>query len=177
MKYQELYDDYVNLLQDYSEMRLELAALPTGGIAKKRITGKEYWYLQYTKFGKKHTEYLHEQKVEQVQAKLSRANQLRKEIKQVDARLEQLEQAVQILDTQMSRSFFFLRQCANMDALPLSKRSEALAFANAMTALEGLPVSDEVNRGLDAWASGELKYKEVYFPFLQRYHVLEDDYV
>lgn len=107
----------------------------------------------------------------------SRAGQLRKEITQIDARLEQLEQVAQILDVQMSRSFFFLRQCANMDALPLSKRPEALAFANAMTALRGLPVSDEVNRGLDAWAAGKLKYKEVYFPFLQRYHVLEDDYV
>lgn len=107
----------------------------------------------------------------------SRAGQLRKEITQIDARLEQLEQVAQILDVQMSRSFFFLRQCANMDALPLSKRPEALAFANAMTALKGLPVSDEVNRGLDAWAAGKLKYKEAYFPFLQRYHVLEDDYV
>lgn len=141
MKYRELYDDYTNLLQNYSKMRFELEMLPTDGTES------------------------------------SRAGQLRKEITQIDARLEQLEQAAQILDVRMSRSFFFLRQCVNMDALPLSKRPEALAFANAMTALEGLPVSDEVNRGLDAWASGKLKYKEVYFPFLQRYHVLEDDYV
>lgn len=141
MKYRELYDDYTNLLQNYSKMRFELEMLPTDGTES------------------------------------SRAGQLRKEITQIDARLEQLEQAAQILDVRMSRSFFFLRQCANMDALPLSKRPEALAFANAMTALKGLPVSDEVNRGLDAWAAGKLKYKEVYFPSLQRYHVLEDDYV
>lgn len=141
MKYRELYDDYTNLLQNYSKMRFELEMLPTDGTES------------------------------------SRAGQLRKEITQIDARLEQLEQAAQILDVRMSRSFFFLRQCANMDALPLSKRPEVLAFANAMTALKGLPVSDEVNRGLDAWVSGKLKYKEVYLPFLQRYHVLEDDYV
>lgn len=82
MKYRELYDDYTNLLQNYSKMRFELEMLPTDGTES------------------------------------SRAGQLRKEITQIDARLEQLEQAAQILDVQMSRSFFFLRQCANMDALP-----------------------------------------------------------
>lgn len=177
MKYRELYDDYTSLLQDYSKMRFELAALPTGGIVKKRITGKEYWYLQYTKFGKKHTKYLRKQEVDQVRTELSRAGQLRKKITQIDTRLEQLEQAAQILDAQMSRSFFFRRQCADMDALPLSKRPEALAFANAMTALEGLPVSKELDCKLGAWASGKIKYEEVYLPLLHRHHVLEDDYV
>ena len=36
------------------------------------------------------------------------------------------------------RTFVFLKQCAEMDALPMEKRKDALSFARAMTALEGL---------------------------------------
>lgn len=41
------------------------------------------------------------------------------------------------------RIFVFLKQCAEMDALPVERRSKALSFARAMTALEGLSAKEE----------------------------------
>ena len=176
MKYREIYNEYTSLLRDHSRMRLELASLPRGGIVKKRISGKEYYYLQYTLCGKKKTEYLREQDVSLVQSQLSLAEQLRQNIEQIDAHLHRLEAAVKILDAQMSRSFVYLRQCADMDALPVSKRTDAILFANAMTALEGLPAREETERNLNDWASGKLSFADFYLPALQNYHVMEDDH-
>ena len=133
-------------------------------------------YLQYTLCGKKKTEYLREQDVSLVQSQLSLAEQLRQNIGQIDAHLQRLEAAVKILDAQMSRSFVFLRQCADMDALPVSKRTDAILFANAMTALEGLPAREETERNLNDWASGKLSFADFYLPALQNYHVMEDDH-
>ena len=68
---------------------------------------------------------MREQDVSFVQSQLSLAEELRQNIQQIDAHLQRLEAAVKILDAQMSRSFVYLRQCADMDALPVSKRTDA----------------------------------------------------
>ena len=52
MKYQELYTEYVTLLNRQASARQKLQALPKGYITIKKISGKEYHYLQYTTFGK-----------------------------------------------------------------------------------------------------------------------------
>ena len=72
-----------------------------------------------------------------------------------------------------SRMSFFLQQCAEMDALPLEKREDALAFAKAMTALEGLPAKEETEKNLQLWAKGEKRFADVYMKVLQGYSVIE----
>lgn len=176
MKYREIYDEYTTLLRHHSQMRFESQSLPEGNIVKKHISGKEYYYLQYTSYGKKKTEYLREAEVAEVHSKLVRRKELKKEIESIDSNLIRLEQAVKILDPQLSRTFFFLRQCADMDALPISKRSNALSFANAMTALEGLPVREETEQNMKAWAAGEKSFADFYIPALKQYRVMESPY-
>lgn len=72
-----------------------------------------------------------------------------------------------------SRMSFFLQQCAEMDALPLEKREDALAFAKAMTALEGLPAKEETEKNLQLWAKGEKRFADFYMEVLQGYSVIE----
>ncbi len=86
-----------------------------------------------------------------------------------------LEHAAAVLDTNLSRLFFFWKQCVQMDAMPLEKRPEALSFAKAMTALEGLPARRETEQNLDRWAKGEVRFSEFYLPILQEYRVVECD--
>lgn len=79
----------------------------------------------------------------------------------------------ELLDEQLSRSFFYLRQCADMDALPISKRDKALSFARAMTSLEGLPAKEATEENLQLWAKGEKSFADFYLSALQDYRVME----
>ena len=176
MKYQEIYDEYTSLINRYSLVRFELQSSPKGNLVKKRISNKEYHYLQYSSHGKKKTEYIREQNVETVRLKLIRCVRLRKEMETIGADLLRLEQAARILDDKLSRMLYFLRQCADMDALPLEKRKDALAFAAAMTSLEGVSARAETDQNLKAWAVGEKAFADFYIPILQSYGVMESAY-
>lgn len=176
MRYQEIFEEYHSLLKDNSRIRQELAGLPKGTIAKKKISGREYHYLQYSVCGKKKTEYLKQEQIPQIQEKLAHGEQLRQGLEAVNEELDRLERAVKILEPKMSTAFYYLRQCADMDAMPVSKRSESMAFANAMTALEGLPAKEDTENHLRSWASGQMSFEEVYLPVLKQYGILEGGY-
>ena len=173
MKYQELYIEYTALLQHQTELYWQLNVIPKGYITVKKISGKEYHYLQYTSLGKKRSEYLRESEVESVRGKLIDREAIIKTIEENSANLNRLERAVKILDEQLSRTFFYLRQCADMDALPLSKRNKALSFARAMTSLEGLPARETTEENLKLWTMGEKSFADFYLPALQDYSVME----
>lgn len=173
MKYQELYKEYVSLLNRQTDIHRILNTIPKGYVTVKKISGKAYHYLQYNSFGKKKSEYLQEAKVDSVCEMLTHGEVLRKELETNNANLDRLEKAAKILDEQLSRSFFHLRQCADMDALPISKRDKALSFARAMTSLEGLPAKETTEENLQLWAKGEISFADFYLPALQNYGVME----
>ena len=83
MKYQEIYNEYTSLINNYSKIRFELQSLPKGSIVKKNIANKEYHYLQYTSYGKKKTEYIREPEVEGIQSKLIRSDELKEKIRDI----------------------------------------------------------------------------------------------
>lgn len=173
MKYQELYNEYINSLYSRSELCQQLDSIPKGYITAKQISGRTYHYLQYTSLGKKKSVYLREAEVEAVRSKLAMRNSLQKELDENNANLSRLESAAKILDEQLSHTFFYLRQCAEMDALPVSKRDKALSFAKAMTSLEGLPAKETTEENLQLWAKGEKSFADFYLPALQGYRVME----
>lgn len=173
MKYRELYNEYTSTLYSQSELYQQFQTIPKGYITIKKISGKEYHYLQYTSFGKKKSVYLRESEVEAVRSKLAMRDSLQKELDDNNANLNRLESAAKILDKQLSRTFFYLRQCAEMDALPVSKREKALSFARAMTSLEGLPAKETTEENLQLWAKGKKPFSDIYLPALQDYRVME----
>ena len=86
-----------------------------------------------------------------------------------------METAAKNFDRNQYRISFFLQQCAEMDALPIEKRKDALAFAKAMTALEGLPTKEETEMNLQLWARGEKKFVDFYIKSLKAYHILDGE--
>ena len=129
--------------------------------------------MQYTFLGKKKSEYLRESEVDIVREQLALRESFYEKLEENSANLDRLERAAKILDEQLSRTFFYLRQCADMDALPISKREKALSFARAMTALEGLPARETTEENLQLWAKGEKSFADFYLPALQDYRVME----
>ena len=176
MKYQEIYSEYIMFLRERTQIIWERCAMPKGNICKKNISGKDYYYLQYTSYGKKKTEYIRECEVKDVNSKIVMREKLTRDLESIDTNLDRLEKAAAILDENLSRTFFFLRQCADMDSLPLPKRTAALSFAGAMTTLEGLPASQETEQNLKAWVEGKKSFAEFYIPALRKYNILEGVY-
>ena len=78
-------------------------------------------------------------------------------------------------DGNQSRISFFLQQCAEMDALPIEKRQNALSFAKAMAALEGLPAKEETEKNLQLWAKGEKRFADFYMESLQAYTIIDSN--
>ena len=173
MKYRELYDEYRELLAHETKLRQEMHRIPKGYLVTKRIAGKEYLYLQYTAQGKKKSEYIHEDDWTWIKAAIARREPAKEEMDILRREQIRLESAARILDTNLYRTFMFLKQCAEMDSLPMEKRQDALSFARAMTALEGLSAREETEQNLLLWAKGEKKFTDFYMKSLQSYRVLE----
>lgn len=176
MRYQELHDEYNNLLNSYSALQLELSSLPKGALSTKTISGKEYVYHQYTSNGKRVSKCLKENEAIEMACKIEKREKAKTELEYVLAELSRLESAVNILDKGMGSLFSFLRQSADMDAVPVAKRANALSFAKAMTALEGLPARQKTEDNLAAWSEGRTRFADIYIPVLREYNVLEVAY-
>ena len=173
MKYRELYDEYRELLVCETKLRQEIYRIPKGYLVTKKIAGKEYLYLQYTAQGKKKSEYIHEEDWLWVKAAIARREPAKEEMDILRREQTRLENAAKILDSNLYRTFVFLKQCAEMDSLPIEKRQDALSFARAMTALEGLSAREETEQNLLLWAKGEKKFADFYMKSLQSYRVVE----
>ena len=173
MKYRELYEEYSNLLAQETVLRQEMHDIPKGYLVTKKIAGKEYLYLQYTAQGKKKSEYVREEDWTRVKAAIARREPVREELDVLHREQLRLESAARILDSNLYRTFVFLKQCNEMDALPMEKRSDALSFARAMTALEGLSAREETEQNLLLWARGEKRFADFYMKSLQSYRVVE----
>ena len=173
MKYRELYVEYRDLLACETKLCQELHRIPKGYLVTKKIAGKDYLYLQYTAQGKKKSEYVHEEDRARIKAAIARREPAKGELDDLRREQTRLESAAKILDSNLYRTFMFLKQCAVMDALPMEKRQDALSFARAMTALEGLSAREETEQNLRLWAKGEMKFVDFYMKSLQTYHVVE----
>ena len=173
MKYYELLVEYKTLLADDVRLRQEMNLIPKGYLVTKKIAGKEYLYLQYTVQGKKKSEYVREEDALQIRSAIARREPVKGEIDILHREQNRLESAAKILDINLYRTFIFLKQCADMDAMPKEKRFGALSFARAMTALEGLSAKDETEQNLLLWAKGQKLFSDFYMKSLQSYRVVE----
>ncbi len=173
MRYFELLTEYKNLLHSDVQLRTQLRAIPKGYVTTKRIAGKDYYYLQYSSQGKKKSEYLRDEEVASVRHAIAQRDPLKAQMDEVRKDQLRLESAARILDAGLYRTFLLLKQCAEMDALPLARRQEALSFSGAMTALEGLCAKPETDISLQLWARGEESYTDIYMKALVQYRVVE----
>jgi len=173
MEYPELYNEYASLLRDKTEYQSKLALLKDGYISTKTISGKQYTYLQYRVDGKLLSEYVKEEHLSRIRAELDERVRILEKIRETDERLEKIEAAAAILDSAIRRRLITLRRCAVMEAMPIEDRKKALAFGSAMTALEGIPASEETEKNLSRWANGDISFQESYLNTLRTYHLAE----
>jgi len=173
MSYHELYNEYVSLLRVKTDCQNALATLKKGYISTKTISGKQYSYLQYRVGGKLSSEYIREVDVPSIRAELDTRARLHERIRETDSRLKKIEIAARILDRSLFRKLVTIRRCAAMEAMPVEERKKSLSFGSAMTALEGIPASEETDINLLRWANGDFSFQDSYLNTLRTYDLAE----
>ena len=72
-----------NLYEQIAEIEREIARLPEGGIAKKTIKGKDYYYHRITRDGKRVENYVSFESVKDLKAGIEERKKLEKELKEL----------------------------------------------------------------------------------------------
>lgn len=85
--------DNFDILHRIEELEKEIAALPQGGIAVKKVRGKEYYYHRITRNQKRTETYLNFDEVEPLKAEIEKRKALESEIKELRRRLPKTKPA------------------------------------------------------------------------------------
>ena len=106
-----LYMNHEEIIAHIAEIEREIAVLPAGGVSKKNVHGKTYFYHRITQNGKRTEKYVKAEDVDELKLNIEKRKKLEKELK----KLKQCMPKEKNLDLQIDkpvifspRQFFFL---------------------------------------------------------------------
>ena len=140
-----------------------------GYFSKKHINGKDYYYLQYRLQNKITSVYIKNETVNKTKKELALRKKYESEISGIEKRLAELKEAVKLLDSSYIRKLDMLELCSGMDKITQSTKNKCITFADAMTSIEGVPISKTTEEDLNNWFSGKTTYISVFENTLKRY--------
>ncbi len=82
------------LLRMKSAMEKELESLPKGYLSKKKISGREYYYLQHREGGKMLSTFVSASDVDGLRTKVARRRQLQASIRECRESIRKLEKVI-----------------------------------------------------------------------------------
>lgn len=161
--------EYKTLLEQKQKLESALLALPQGYISQKTIKGKTYCYLQQRASGKLVSRYLKADEVTEVTKQITLRKRYEMELPKVLFRLGELEQAAGLVDKNISRGLLRLKISAGMDIISATQKENSFAFACAMNAIEGIPITGEAAQDIARWKDGSSSFLSVFETTLKRY--------
>lgn len=167
--------EYKELLAKKLEIEQNLAVLPIGYISKKTIGGKQYLYLQTRNGDTVESKYIKAEEVEELTDQLSLRKEYEAELPEVSLRLSKIETAAELLDKALLRKLKILKLASGMDNISTDEKEKRISFSDAMTAIEGVPVSDRVKNDLDNWKNGNITFLSVFEQTLRRYGFITEE--
>lgn len=166
---QDIIQEYRALTTKKAAISAQLRTLPKGYISKKNINGKEYYYQQYRIGSRIFSHFIKMEDVDTLSEKIALRKQLEKEKKTVSVRIRELEKASSIIDYSMYQRILRIKLVEAMDTLPMDQKERSLSFSEAMTAVEGVPVSEKVRQQQIAWKNGEITFDSLLVETLTHY--------
>ena len=161
--------EYKELLAQKLEIEQKLSVLPKGYISKKTIGGKQYLYLQTRNGGTVESKYIKTEEVEEITNQISLRKEYEAELPEILIRLADIETAAELLDKALLRKLKMLKLTNGMDSISASEKEKRISFSDAMTSIEGVPISDRVKKDLVNWKNGNITFLSVFEQTLRRY--------
>ncbi|MDI9470681.1 MAG: hypothetical protein QM296_10815 [Bacillota bacterium] len=162
-------NEYKGLLSRKSEIEQRLPFLPEGYISKKTIKGKQYYYLQNRVNGKITSKYIKENEIELIKEQIELCKKHKAELPKIEIRLKELEQAAKLIDKSIAGYLLMLKLSCGMDSLSIAQKERSISFADAMNAIEGIPVSKITQRNIDKWRAGNESFISIFQSTLKMY--------
>ena len=91
------------------------------------------------------------------------------ELPEILIRLADIETAAELLDKALLRKLKMLKLTSGMDSISADEKEKRISFSDAMTSIEGVPVSDKVKTDLANWKKGNITFLSVFEQTLRRY--------
>lgn len=161
--------EYKELLATKLEIEQKLSVLPKGYISKKTIGGKQYLYLQTRNGDTVESKYIKAEELEEITSQLSLRKEYEAELPEILIRLADIETAAELLDKALLRKLKMLKLTSGMDSISADEKEKRISFSDAMTSIEGIPVSDRVKKDLANWKNGNITFLSVFEQTLKRY--------
>ena len=161
--------EYKELLAQKLEIEQKLSVLPKGYISKKTIGGKQYLYLQTRNGDTVESKYIKAEEVEEIAKQLSLRKDYKAQLPEILIRLANIETAAELLDKALLRKLKMLKLTSGMDSISADEKAKRISFSDAMTSIEGVPVSDKVKKDLANWKNGNITFLSVFEQTLRRY--------
>lgn len=161
--------EYKALLQHKASISVKLSTLPQGYISHKTINGKSYNYLQNRVSGKVVSEYLKGDDAKRIREQLVLRKQYESELPALNKRIGELEQAARLIGNGFDRKLLLLKASVGMDEMEVAQKEKCISFANAMNAIEGVPISPQTAKDINEWKHGRMTYASVFEAVLKRY--------
>ena len=136
-------NEYRDLVQRKADIESALDTLPQGYISVKKINGKTYRYLQRRTGGKVVSKYLKADEADEVATLLEQRKRFEAELPQICNRMREIEQAAAVLSRELYAQLSIIKYSAGMDELTSDRKKRSVTLSNAMTSLEGAPISRE----------------------------------
>lgn len=165
----DLIFEYKELLASKLEMEQKLHILPKGYISKKTIGGRQYLYLQTRNGNTVESKYIKAEAEEEIKKWLALRKKVEEELSAVFIRLADIEAAAGLLDKALLRKLKMFRLTSGMDRISADEKGERISFSDAMTSIEGVPISDRVKTDLNHWRDGNMTFLSVFEQTLERY--------
>lgn len=172
--YLEITNEYMALLKQKCMIESELKTCPKGYIYKKKIGDKEYAYLKYRNGSTVESIYLKNNEVEDIESKLNLRKTYEEKLPKINSRLIEIEKAAEYLSSALSRQLNVLKLSIPMESLSSAERFLSLSFSDAMTSIEGVPVTDDVRNSLSAWENGKKTFSSIFTDTLKQYGFLTE---
>ena len=161
--------EYRELLELKLDIEQKLSVLPKGYISKKTIGGKQYFYLQTRSGNTVGSKYIKTDEIDAITSKLSLRKEYETELPDILKRLEDIEKAAGLLDKALLRKLKMLKLTSGMDSISADEKEKCISFSDAMTAVEGIPVSGRLKKDLAEWKNGKVTFLSVFEETLKRY--------
>ena len=161
--------EYKELLASKLEIEQKLSVLPKGYISKKTIGGKQYLYLQTRNGDTVESKYIKAEEADEITNQISLRKEYEAKLPEVILRLADIETAAELLDKALLRKLKMLKLTSGMDSISADEKEKRISFSDAMTSIEGVPVSDKVKRDLNDWKNCNVTFLSIFEQTLKRY--------
>ena len=165
----DIINEYKELLALKLEIEQQLSNLPKGYISKKTIGGKLYLYLQNRNGDTVESRYIKAEEYQDIKNQLSLRKKHEAELPEISKRIADIETAAELLDKAILRKLKMLKLTNGMDNISSEEKEKRISFSEAMTSIEGVPVSDRVKSDLANWRNGNITFLSVFEQTLRRY--------